>query len=134
MELASKAPDGPSPRRLAALLAAAAIAAVAVTGTAQAQDAPPTHGHVMLVGVEVVPGSFPPVPSSVRNCVDLAANQALPLHVHHAHLHVGTVNEAFAANTRNVVIPVAPFPDPFGPGEVPWSDCASLLAFFGLED
>lgn len=94
----------------------------------------PEHGHVMLVGVKVEPGSFPPRPSSVRNCVDLAANQALPLHVHHSHLHFGNVNEVFAAHTSNVVVPVAPFPDPFGPGEMPWSDCASLLDFFGLSD
>ena len=118
--------------RMVSLLAAVALLVAALGGTAQADL--PEHGHVMLVGVEVIPGSFPPVPSSVRNCVDLAANQPLPLHVQHAHMHVGTVNEVFAAHTKNVVIPVAPFPDPFGPGEVPWSDCASLLDFFGLSD
>jgi hypothetical protein len=118
--------------RIRYLLAAVALGVAAFGGTAQAEL--PEHGHVMLVGVEVIPGSFPPAPSSVRNCVDLAANQALPLHVQHAHMHFGTVNEVFEAHTNNVVIPVAPFPDPFGPGEVPWTDCASLLDFFGLSD
>lgn len=118
--------------RTVTLLVAVALGVAAFGGTAQGEL--PEHGHVMLVGVEVIPGSFPPVPSSVRNCVDLAANQALPLHVHHSHLHFGNVNEVFAAHTSNVVVPVAPFPDPFGPGEVPWSDCASLLDFFGLSD
>lgn len=119
--------------RMVSLLAAVALGAAAFGGTAQAEL--PEHGHVMLVGVEVIPGSFPPVPSSVRNCVDLAAGQALPLHVQHSHMHFGTVNQVFEAHTNNVVIPVAPFPNPFGehPDEpVPWTDCASLLEFFGL--
>jgi len=64
----------------------------------------------MLVGVKVEPGSFPPPPSSVRNHVDLAANQALPLHVHHSHLRFGNVNEVFAAHTSNVVVPGSAVP------------------------
>lgn len=116
--------------RMVSLLTAVALGVAALSGTAQAEL--PEHGHVMLIGVEVEPNSFPPVPVSVRNCVDLAAGQALPLHVQHAHMHFGTVNEVFEAHTKNVVVPVAPFPNPFGPGEVPWTDCASLLEFFGL--
>jgi hypothetical protein len=85
------------------------------------------HAHVLVLGV-VVDESGEPV--SIRKCVDLAANTALPLNAHHVHVHFGQAGEALS-QSGNVVVPVAPFPAPFDE-PVPWSDCESLLDFFGL--
>jgi hypothetical protein len=117
-------------------LAALGVAALGTAAVVPAQaEEVPEHGHVLLVGVEVLPGSFPPVATSVVKCVDLAHGQKLPNHAHHEHLMNGSAGDALSAHTGNQVVPVAPFPDPFNPGEVmPWSDCAGLLAFFGIED
>jgi hypothetical protein len=38
--------------------------------------------------------------------------------------------EALSHN-GNIVVPVAPFPEPLGEA-LPWSDCDSLLDFFGF--
>lgn len=85
------------------------------------------HAHVLVLGV-VVDEFDEPV--SIRKCVDLAGNNALPLNAHHVHVHFGQAGEALAQN-GNFVIPVAPFPAPFE-DPVPWSDCDSLLEFFGF--
>lgn len=112
--------------RAAAFVAPVALGVTVLAGTAQADEhggGLPPHPHVLVVGVEF---DATGEPVGVRNCVDLAANQALPLHVHHEHLHFGIVNQKFALHTNNVVVPTAPFPG------VPWTDCASLLELFGL--
>jgi hypothetical protein len=83
----------------------------------------PEHPHVLVLGVEFDPTGEP---ISIRKCVDLAANQALPLNAHHVHVHFGTAGFKLETNASNVVVPTAPFPG------VPWTDCESLLATLGL--
>lgn len=85
------------------------------------------HAHALVLGVELDEFGEP---ISVRKCVDLAANQALPLNAHHLHVHVGQAGEALAGG-GNFVVPMAPFPAPFA-DPLPWTDCESLLAFFGF--
>lgn len=108
---------------LGALLSFGAMAAFA--NPADEHDSPfPEHPHMLVLGVEL--DSTGEVPVSVRKCVDLAANQALPLNAHHAHVHFGTAGVKLATNASNFVVPAAPLPG------VPWTDCESLLDFFGL--
>lgn len=87
------------------------------------------HPHVLLLGVQVDATGENLV--SARRCIDLGANQALPLTAHHHALHFGKGGEKLFENAGHVVVPVAPFPTPFAP-PLPWTDCASLLEFFGL--
>lgn len=84
----------------------------------------PEHPHVLVLGVELDPVTELPI--SIKKCVDLAANRALPLNAHHVHVHFGTAGFKLATNANNFVVPTAPFPG------VPWTDCESLLATFGL--
>jgi hypothetical protein len=58
MKQQAKATSRNSRIRMVVLLAAAALAVAALPSTAFGEL--PEHGHVMLVGVEVEPGSFPP--------------------------------------------------------------------------
>ena len=81
---------------------------------------PPPHGHVLLLGLqfdgdEVV---------GFRKCVDLANGGALRNNAHHDNLHTGRAGEA-VAGAGHAVVPNAPL--------TPWSNCAELKAFFGLE-
>ena len=110
-------------------------ATVAAPATAAAEDDQPEragHAHILVLGVEVVPGSFPPVPASVKACIDLAANEPVPALAHHVHLHRGFAGEQLFEHSGNIVIPAAPYVDPAF-GAVPWDDCAGFLAMFGLE-
>lgn len=119
-------------KRIAALTAATALAlaGAAVTGTsASADEHIPDHGHALLLGVDLDLSGPAPVVLGVRKCVDLAGNRAVPLHAHHDNLHFnqgGTAAAKLFTRAGHVVAPVAPFPGP------PWTDCASLLATFGL--
>ncbi len=89
------------------------------------------HGHILVLDVEVAPGIFPPVPTSVGGCVDLANGRALPRNAHEDHRHEAFTGGQFTARTGHIVIPTAPYAD--GPGSVvPWSDCADFLDYFGL--
>jgi hypothetical protein len=81
----------------------------------------PTHPHVLVLGLELDEHGEP---VGFRKCVDLAANNRLPLNAHHAHVHHGSAGEALFTHAGHVVVPVAPFPG------VPWTDCESLIAFF----
>ncbi len=49
----------------------------------------PEHPHVLVLGVELDPVTELPI--SIKKCVDLAANRALPLNAHHVHVHFGTL-------------------------------------------
>ncbi len=51
-----------------------------------AQDFEP-HPHALVLGVEIDEFGEP---TSFRKCVDLAANEALPLNAQHQHVHFGT--------------------------------------------
>ena len=84
----------------------------------------PQHPHVLVIGLEFDEATETPI--SVERCVDLAANQALRLNAQHEHMHFGTAGGALFDNAGHAVVPVAPFPG------VPWTDCDSLLEFFGL--
>lgn len=88
----------------------------------------PEHPHVLVLGA-VLDG--PPGPGSsligYRKCVDLAANRALPLGSHHHNVHFGTAGQQLFMHAGNLVGPTAPFPG------VPWTDCDSLIEFFGLD-
>lgn len=87
------------------------------------------HPHVLVLGLEL---DAQENPVSVRKCVEIGANQALPLTAHHHALHFGKGGEKLFEKAGNAVVPVAPFPTPFAPA-LPWTDCASLLAFFDLD-
>lgn len=80
----------------------------------------PPHPHVLVLGLEFDEQGEP----SIRKCVDLAANQALPLNAQHEHVHFGHAGEALFTHAGHVVVPTAPFPG------VPWTNCESLIAFF----
>lgn len=108
-----------------------ALMSTTLIGTADASpdhDSPfEEHAHALVLGVQLDENENP---IAVKRCVDLAANQPLPINAHHVHAHFGQAGEALSRN-GNFVVPVAPFPEPFEE-PVPWTDCASLLAFFGL--
>lgn len=116
-------------RVLAMLIALLSIGLIGTTALAGPDHDSPfdPHPHALVLGVEFDESGEP---VAVQKCVDLAANQALPLNAHHSHMHFGTAGEAlFSAG--NVVVPMAPFPEPLAPA-LPWTDCESLLAFFGF--
>jgi len=85
----------------------------------------PEHPHMLVLGLELDEQGGP---VGFRKCIDLAANQALPLRAQHQHVHFGTAGEALFERAGHVVVPGAPFPDPEDP--VPWSNCEELIAFF----
>lgn len=81
----------------------------------------PEHPHVLVLGVEFDEHGEP---VGFRKCIDLAANQALPLNAQHQHVHFGKAGEALFGRAGHVIAPTAPFPG------VPWTDCETLIAFF----
>lgn len=104
------------------------IAPIGVSGSAERSD----HGHILVLGVVVEPGTFPPVPTAARGCIDLAAGQPVPAVAHHDRRHEGLDGGIFTSRTGNIVIPTYPYETPGG--FVPWHDCDGFLAFFGLDD
>jgi hypothetical protein len=84
------------------------------------------HPHALVLGVAFDDEGNP---ISYRKCIDLAAGQALRLNAHHDHMHFGTAGEKLFTNAGNVVVPMAPFPEPFEDA-VPWNNCEELIAFF----
>lgn len=106
------------------LVLAIAIGLMVVGTAATADQHLPEHPHVLVIGLEFDEATETPI--SVDRCVDLAANQALRLNAQHAHMHFGTAGEALFTHAGHAVVPTAPFPG------VPWTDCESLLEFFGL--
>jgi hypothetical protein len=117
-----------------AIAAAAGLAALtslaAAGGSAAAAEPGETadHGHILLLDVEVEPNSFPPRPTSVRACLDLAAGQPVP---RSDHLHVDFDGGSFTERTGHVIVPVWPY-EPLPGQPVPWRDCAEFLAMLGL--
>lgn len=108
-----------------------ALAGAGVAGSAAVADEHvgglPEHSHVLVLGAELDLSGEHPVLLDARKCVDLAAGQALPLKAQHQHVHFGNAGEALMVHAGNLVAPTAPFPG------VPWTDCESLLAFFGVD-
>jgi hypothetical protein len=116
----------------AAALGCAALITLATTGGVAAAAEPgdrADHGHILLLDVEVDPNSFPPRPTSVRACIDLAGGRAAP---RSDHLHVDFDGGTFTANTGHVIVPVWPY-EPLPGQPVPWRDCAEFLAMVGLD-
>jgi hypothetical protein len=102
-------------RSLVLLMAAGLL--VGVLGTpGLAQQGPPPHPHMMVLGVEFNGEE----PVGYQKCVDLAGNRAVPLNAHHAHIHTGTAGEMLATNAGHVVVPGAPL--------TPWANCKELIA------
>lgn len=112
-----------------AVVAGLALGALTVPAAAGEPQDHADHGHLLLLGVEVLPGSFPPVPSDIRSCVDLAAGQAVP---RSEVLHVDFDGGRFTARTGNVIVPVWPYATQDGL-TIPWHDCAEFTALFGLD-
>lgn len=112
-------------RRLSLLIVALSLMAMATPALAQEPEFEP-HPHMLVLGVELDEFGEP---VGFRKCVDLAANKALPLNAHHQHVHFGTAGEHLFTNAGHVVVPGAPFPEPFEEA-VPWSNCEELIDFF----
>jgi hypothetical protein len=89
------------------------IGFVAFGNPASAQEEFDRHPHMLLQRPEI--GVIDGVPHlvGVRQCVDLAGNQTVPLHAHHEQLHFGDSGVSFDGESGHVVIPAAPFPSPF---------------------
>jgi hypothetical protein len=112
--------------------AGASLLALGLAGSALAVAAPaaadehdpqfPEHAHVLLLQASLEFTDQGPL-IEYRKCVDLAANKALPLHVHHRQLHFGRAGQALR-QAGNVIVPMSPFPSAQSP--LPFSDCASL--------
>lgn len=117
-----------NPHTKAAGIAAAVtltVAAAAPSAMADGHTAPiPPHGHILVLGAEVGFTEEGPVLLDYRKCVDVAANQALPLNSHHEHVHFGQAGIALT-EAGHAFVPVAPAFD------LPWTDCASFLAIMG---
>ena len=105
-------------RRTITLLATLALMLGVFVGAASANGGPPPHGHMLILGIEFGPGGV-----TYEKCVDLANNQALPLHAHHEALHIGKGGEQLFVNAGHLVVPTAPF--------IPIRDCAHLAELFG---
>jgi hypothetical protein len=117
-------------RRLRSIVVAGAVggtligAAAAAPASAQEPEFDP-HPHMLVLGLELDAAGNP---IGFRKCVDLAANQALPLNAHHQNVHFGTAGEMLFEKAGHVVVPGAPFPTREEP--VPWSNCEELIDFF----
>lgn len=100
---------------LAAGALTAGLAAGAPALAAGPDGPPPPHGHILVLGVEVdAAGEW----ADFRRCVDIADNQPLPLHAHHAHLHRGRAGDALRG-AGNWPVPTAPL--------TPWSNCEEFI-------
>ena len=89
-----------------AILALALVGALATPAMASADEGPPPHGHIFVLGVE-----FGPTGITYRKCLELANGQALPLNAHHEHVHTGRAGEALRDNAGNFPIPMFAIPD-----------------------
>ena len=110
-----------------ATAAAAALAVPANPAAADEHEAPapiPPHPHLLVIGAEVDFSGEEPVLLDYRRCVDIAANQALPLNAHHEHVHFGRAGEALM-QAGHLFVPAAPA------FNLPWTDCESFLAIVG---
>lgn len=116
-------------KRRLVLLAAIGLVLIsqAVAATADEHGGLPEHAHVLILDAEVDFSGEEPVLLDARGCVDLAGNLPLSLRAHHTNVHFGPAGEALITHAGHVVAPTAPFPG------VPWTDCESLLAFFGVD-
>jgi hypothetical protein len=108
-------------RKTAALVGSVGLMMVGFAAPAQAheREAPPLHGHVLVLGVQWENGE----PVGFRKCVDLAGGNWLKKNNHHYTVHTGRAGEALF-NAGHIVAPTAPL----------WPEvrnCADLEAMFG---
>ena len=107
---------------LAAVTATAAlVVAAAPMAAADSHEEPgaiPPHPHLLLIGANLSEEGV-----TYRKCIDIAANQALPLNAHHEHVHFGRAGEALMG-AGHLFVPAAPA------FNLPWTDCASFGAIF----
>jgi hypothetical protein len=114
---------------------AAVVTAVATAMTVAAAPVaadPPVfadHGHILVLDVETLSGSFPPVPVSARGCIDLADNRAVPETAHHDARHANLSGGDFTGRTGHVVIPTWPY----SVSGQPVRECDDFMAMFGLD-
>ncbi len=116
-------------RRLGVIIALLGLVVLAVPAIAEEHPEFDRHPHLLLQRPEI--GLIDGVPHlvGVRKCVDLAGNRTVPLHAHHEHLHFGDSGVSFDGASGHVVIPAAPFPEPFE-DPVPWEDCEDFTGLF----
>lgn len=117
-------------KRVITLMVAAAMAFAVLAGTALAGghkwgDVDP-HGHVMLIGVEVVDGWV-----HFDRCVEFANGEALRVPAHHHSVHTGAAGGSPMAPTPGAlfrsgkwVIPLSPF------AGLPFTGCESFTSPF----
>lgn len=107
-----------------ALVGVTAIAVPVVAQDHESDDFDP-HPHMLLHGLEIETTEDSVIFQGFRRCVDLAASRPVPLHAHHQRLHFGDSGVSFGGASGHVVLPVAPFPAPFG-DPFPWSNCTEF--------
>ena len=105
-------------KRALIVFAAAGLLVGVLGATAGADEHIPLHPHMLVLGIEFDGEE----PVSYEACIDLAANNRLPLTAHHSALHVGTGGEALLTHAGHIVVPGAPVS--------PWANCEELIGFF----
>ena len=106
---------------LIALLGIMVVVGLAVV-VMPTQAQPPLHGHILVQRLEF--NAAGDLLVGFNKCVDLAANQALRLNAHHAHIHTGGTGVSFGGESGHAVAPVAPL--------TPWTDCADFETYLPL--
>ena len=112
------------------LVLLALLVVVAAAGAATAVEAIEPHPHILLHELEFGFIEGAPHLLGVRECVDLANNQALPLNSHHNHIHFGETGISFGGESGHAVIAAAFFPTENQP--LPWGDCAEFEALLPI--
>ena len=107
------------------ILTASLMVAIGLTAgitSAQADEDVPLHAHGLLLNLEFDETGMP----SFSKCIDLAANNRLPLNSHHDGVHTGTAGyanlEVGITRAGHGVIPFSPLS--------PFDDCAAVMAAF----
>ena len=108
---------------IAAVLAVLLLTAGTAAGDEHGDEETPLHPHALIIGA----GGDEISGFTAVGCVDLAANQSVPLHAHHDHIHTGAAGAALFYHTDHFAVPLAPFP--FAP---PAANCDELLDLFGV--
>ena len=107
----------------ASLMIAVGLTAGITSAQADEDVTTPLHAHGLLLDLEF--DAVTGVPSFSK-CIDLAANQRLPLNAHHEGVHTGTAGygnlEVGITRAGHGVVPFSPL--------TPFTDCAAVEAAF----
>lgn len=121
-------------KRLTAVLTTMLFAVALLAGPAAADQHDhdvPEHPHAMLIDFELIDDGGTPLDPfddvvDFHRCIDLAANQSLPLQAHHHHIHTGTAGAGDPSvgltAAGHFVMPLQPY------GPFPFEDCADIEA------